>query len=63
MLLTLARARRYSINFDKEALPPFYWFDTEAKAKEKERVDASWVCGLPRVRGQFGFDHKVPLTV
>mmetsp|Transcript_1811 Transcript_1811/g.4625 ORF Transcript_1811/g.4625 Transcript_1811/m.4625 type:complete len:197 (+) Transcript_1811:212-802(+) len=51
----------YSINFNLETLPPFYWFDTEAKSKEKERVDASWVFGLPRVKGYFGVDRKVTL--
>jgi len=54
---------RYSINFNHETLPPFYWFDTEAKCKEKERVEASWVCGLPKVKGYFGFDRKVRITV
>ena len=43
-------------------MPPFYWFDTEAKSKEKERVDASWVFGLPRVKGYFGVDRKVRLS-
>ena len=58
LVLSAAPPRRYAINYAMEALPPFYWFDTAAGAKDKERVDASWVCGLPRVMGYFGFDRK-----
>ena len=51
----------YAINFAGEILPPHYWFDTEAKEASKQGVSVDWIAGLPKVRGYFGFNHKVSL--
>jgi hypothetical protein len=51
----------YSVNYAGEAVPPYYMFDSDAKEKKQQKVDAAWVCGLPRVQGLFGYQHQVTL--
>ena len=51
----------YAINYAKEVLPPYYMFDSLAKDASQQKIEAATVVGLPRVKGFFGFSHKVTL--
>ena len=45
----------YGYNSVGEVVPPIYWFDSSSENSDNFQVKPTWVQGLPKVRGNYGF--------